>query len=281
MATTTAYNQDGIIRPRIVARSLQLAKLLGVQDQQRQGAPHGGFVIPYQDHAYLLGGLLYFMIERINHCQGAEQCDPSKAALFHWFDDTLRRTFTPAIDNAELIKERGMVVNFLQTQAHDFAEASAVLREINPYQFTIYPVPEQDHLVTQTVMLLTKPEYLTWLHQLLTQYKESGMTIAASFLKYDQKPQLRYLLRGITTLRTLIRGFAEAALLNRDYVLAAESFIFSGDFFHADCRKLFEKIIEEIQNDYPETCETLRTLLQDNRQDWFQKLATFYQDATA
>lgn len=273
------YNADGVIRPRIVARSLQIAKLLDRQRLQMASPDHQHTlaVIPYQEHAYLIGALLYFMIERIGYCQDSKQCDPSKAALFHWFHDTLWRTYEQSIDTKQLKSERGPVVEFFAENAHSFADAVAVLQELNPYDFVLYPLPEIDHFVTQHINMMSKENYRHCLEELQERYTRDGMNLARLFVGMNQKMSLKLLLRGMTTMRTIVRGVGEAAMYNQDYEMAVISFQFSGDLLQPALRERFQKAVEALQNEHPERCEVLMYKLEQSKQDWFSPFASFYQ----
>ncbi len=273
------YSEQGVIRPRLVARSLQIAKLLDRQRVQMactnnvQTLP----AIPYQEHAYLIGALLYFMIDRIDHCQTSKQCDPNKASLFHWFHDTLWRTYEQTTDQARLKAERGGIVDFFSQKAHSFADAVGVLQELNPYDFVVYPLPEVDHFVTQHVPMVSREQYVEYLKQLEKRYEQDGMNLMKLFTATQQKMSLRLLLRGMITMRTIVRGVGEAAMANQDYETAVRSFQFSGDLTQSGLQQRFQKIVNALQNEHPERCEIIMTMLEQGKYDWFNPFAVFYQ----
>ncbi len=272
------HNEEGVIRPRLVAKSLQIAKLLDKQRQQMSSTNVGAITtIPYQEHAYLIGAMLYFMIERIGYCQDSNQCDPSKAALFHWFHDTLWRTYEQPEAHEQLKKERGPIVDFFSQKAHSFADAVAVLQELNPYDFVVYPLPDIDHLSTQHINMMSKQNYTQCLDQLQERYTQDGMHVARLLAGMNQKLSLRLLLRGMVTMRTIMRGVGEAALANQDYEIAVRSFQFAGDLTQPDLQKRFQTIIVSLQNEHPELCEILMVKLEQSKQDWFSPFAAFYQ----
>lgn len=272
------YSEEGVIRPRLVAKSLQIAKLLDHQRLQMANSNSQAFpTIPYQEHAYLIGAMLYFMIDRIGYCQNSKQCDPSKAALFHWFHDTLWRTYEQPDAHAELKAERGPIVDFFAEKAHGFADAVAVLQELNPYDFVIYPIPELDHLSTQHRNMMSRENYIRCLDQVLQRYIEDGMNVARLLVSMHQKMSLRLLLRGMVTMRTIVRGVGEAAMYNNDYLIAVRSFHFSGDLGQPALQKRFQEIIATLQNEHPEQCEVLMSKLEQSKQDWFSPFGTFYQ----
>lgn len=276
------YNEEGVIRPRLVAKSLQIAKLLDTQRQQ-MATTNGSVIgnIPYQKHAYLIGAMLYFMMERIGYCQDSNQCDPSKAALFHWFHDTLWRTYEQPEAYEQLKKERGPIVEFFHQKSHDFADAVAVLQELNPYDFVVYPLPDNDHLGTQHINMMSKANYISCLDQLQEKYTQDGMHLARLFADMNQKASLRLLLRGMVTMRTIIRGVGEAAIANQDYEIAVRSFQFAGDLTQSTLQERFQKVILQLQNEHPELCEVLMVKLAQSKQDWFSPFAAFYQDVTS
>lgn len=273
------YNEEGVIRPRLVAKSLQIAKLLDTQRQQMSTTSSVTISnIPYQEHAYLIGAMLYFMMERIGHCQDSNQCDPSKASLFHWFHDTLWRTYEQPEAYEQLKKERGPIVEFFSHKAHNFADAVAVLQELNPYDFVVYPFPDNDHLSTQHINMMSKSNYIHCLDQLQDKYTQDGMHLARQFAGMNQKVSLRLLLRGMVTMRTIVRGVGEAAIANGDYEIAVRSFQFAGDLTQPLVQERFQKVILQLQNEHPELCEVLMVKLEQSKQDWFSPFAAFYQD---
>lgn len=272
------YNEEGVIRPRLVAKSLQIAKLLDTQRQQMATTSSAVINnIPYQEHAYLIGAMLYFMIERIGYCQDTNQCDPSKAALFHWFHDTLWRTYEQPEAHEQLKTERGPIVDFFRQRAPSFADAVTVLQELNPYDFVVYPLPDNDHLGTQHVNMMSKSNYIHYLDQLQEKYTQDGMHLARVFASMQQKVTLRLLLRGMVTMRTIVRGVGEAAIANHDYEVAVRSFQFAGDLTQPALRARFHQIIQQLQNEHPELCEVLMVKLEQSKQDWFSPFAAFYQ----
>lgn len=282
-----SHNLEGITRPRLVAHSLQLAKLL--EEQKRQMGmtvmTQEPKAIHYADEAYLAGAILYFMIERIDHCNKTDACDPSKASIFHWFDDTTRRVLgmnnTDQKNMATLQKERGNFVAFLLAEHPSFAQVTNVLQTLSPYAFQVASVPEQGHLVTRNFELTTKDTYYSMLQHLLSQYLTAGADLLHQYAEYHQLFEMRLLLRNMVTMRTLVRGVGKAAMVNSDYLTAVKSFAFSGDLQHAEVKSEFLHYIESAQNNQPETCEKILESITLADQDWFNSLRQIYQAASS
>lgn len=279
------HNTDGFTRPRAVAHALQMARLLQSQKDQTLGA--AGFdathtVVP---SATLMGSLLYFMVLRIEHCQQSHACDPSRSALFYWFDDTFRQVEQVKLGSLASQKalqdERGDIVKFLLHQENSFAELSAALQMVNPYDFAITNIPKGDHMVNQHLLLSSRAEYSSMIHYILQQYVTDGAGLLHAYADHHQVMDMKFLLRAMVHMRALARGVGKAALLHEDYLLAAESYSFSGDFFHAEMQEKFLHFVAQTQNTLPDTCERILSLLDQSKLDWFSSLKQIYQDASS
>lgn len=275
-----SYKATGIVKPRMVAKSLQIAKLLELQRAQLNDNKPISQDVPYFHEANLTGIILYFMMVRIDECQTTKQCDPSKGALFHWFDDTFRRIYELSEDDlekvADLKKERGYVVEFFINNKFPFVEVTKVLQSLNPYDFVIYGIPNERRLMNEHVQLTNTDAYQSLLKYLLQQYCVDGLELIDQYKKLDQIFESRTLMRSITTMRSLARGVGKAALHSKDYITAIHSFFFSGDLGHEDMRKIFKDAVKEMENEHPQLCEEILTCLDTPYTDWFIQMKNAY-----
>lgn len=280
LASINPHKEDGIVRPRVVAHSLQIAKLLADQKQQAIGSGNLA-TVPYALDGFIVGGVLYFMIDRIAHCQGTHACDPSRAALFHWFDDTMRRTesFLHSPSQLEELKnERGSLVTWLEKQdRQSFLRCAEVLQVISPYDFAVFSVPYEEKLTVEHVQLLDQERYFSLLRHLLEQYLTVGMDYMKRYQESGQLFEMRLFMRHLTTMRTIARGFGNAALLSHDYRAVAESFYFSGDLMDPSIQRQLKDFLTTAQNEYPDTCEKVLQAIDTAKTDWFDKFKTIYQ----
>ncbi|OGC82342.1 MAG: hypothetical protein A2V81_02310 [Candidatus Abawacabacteria bacterium RBG_16_42_10] len=277
------YKATGITKPRLVAKSLQIAKLLELQRAQLNDNKPISEDIPYFHEANLMGVISYFMMMRIENCQRTQQCDPSKGALFHWFDDTFRRIYELPKDDPqkteELRQERGDVVGFFLQNIFPFVEVTKVLQSLNPYDLVIYGIPDQRRLLNEHVQLTSIDAYRSLLQHLLQQYSVDGLELIDQYKKMDQIFEGRTLMRSMTTMRSLARGVGKAALSNKDYITAIHSFFFSGDLAHEDIRNIFTSAVIEMENEHPQLCEEILKFLDTPYTDWFIQLKNAYQPA--
>ncbi len=275
------YKATGITKPRLVAKSLQIAKLLELQRAQLNENKPISQDIPYFHEANLIGIVLYFMMVRIDSCQKTQQCDPSKGALFHWFDDTFRRIFELPKDDPEKItelrNERGEIVEFFMENTFAFVEVTKVLQSVNPYDFLVYAIPDQRRLMTEHIELTSVDVYKSLLQHLLQQYSVDGLVLLDQYKKMQQIFEGRTLMRGVTTMRSLARGVGKAALSDKDYITAIHSFFFSGDLGHEDIRNIFTAVVKETQNEHPQLCEEILKFLDTPYEDWFLQMKAAYQ----
>lgn len=279
LTSINPHKEDGIIRPRVVAHSLQIAKLLENQKQQAQGS---AVAVPYAADGYIIGVVLYFMLQRMLYCQSSQACDPSKAALFHWFDDTMRRVNNlESLTREDLLKlkaERGAFIDWLEKQDHaTIMRCAEVLQLISPYDFTVFSIPEKQRMLSEHVQLLDKERYFSLLRHLLQQYLSDGLDCMRLYQEHGQVFEMRLFMRHITTMRTIARGFGNAALLSKDYLAVAESFYFSGDLMQPAIQEEIKSFLQEAQNEYPETCERVLQAIESANHDWFDQFKQIYQ----
>ncbi|MBI4836530.1 MAG: hypothetical protein HY817_04700 [Candidatus Abawacabacteria bacterium] len=275
------HNEEGISRPRAVAHALRVAQLLAKQKSQMAAASN--LTVLHEQNLYLTGAILYFMILRIEHCSETQACDPSKSALFYWLDDTFRRAEMVSKQGqevrAQLQKERGDIVAFLWEKQPAFEEWANILHTITPYDFVLSSIPQAGRLVVEHFTLLSRVNYHELLQYLLRQYSSDGTELIKSYRMHNQLLEARLLMRSIVSMRSLARGFGQAALFHQDYLIAAESFAFSGDLFNEPIRKKFLSFVEQEENIHPETCEHILAYLDLAKVDWFAVLKQTYQEA--
>ncbi len=284
LASVKPHREEGIVRPRAVAHSIQVARLLAAQKRQSEGQLADN--LPSMRDAYLIGSLLYFMLERIQVCQRSEACDPSRISLYHWVDDTLRRAQDfhnlTATEVEQIKTERGNIVVWLQKQTtSNINHCIEVLQSLSPYDFSVMSVPQGERMITLHVQLLSHRDFISFLKQLLQQYLSDGLKYMDSYASQQQFFEMRLFMRHISTMRAIARGFGEAALLNKDYLSVAESLYFSGDLALPSTKHELENFLAEAQNEYPETCDTVLQALQAADTDWFDRFKQIYRDLSS